>query len=79
MTNTFPANPMEPARLIDRLMDRVSASNTFIGLSIRDAVNNKVPYRQILATVKSQFGDNVDAGIALVGEDLFNDLMEFNG
>lgn len=76
--NPFPAIPFEATRLIRQIMECIDPNKSIMAYAICTAVSNKVPYRQILATIKSQGSDNPRAYIEMLGEKLWNDIKNFD-
>jgi hypothetical protein len=77
MIKSFPHNPMAIFKLMDDIMDALCYDNSLIAISIKNAYGERIPYRQIIATIKSQIGDNPKMGETLFGESLLKRIQEF--
>lgn len=74
---TFPKSPMGVFRIMRKVMDVLDHDNSIFGNSIKNAIAENVPYRQIIATIQSQCRDNPRIGIELFGTDLWAEIDSF--
>ncbi len=77
LKTSFPQSPMAIFRLMDKIMDKLMHQNSVIAFSIKTAYGDKVPYRQIISTIKSQCMDNESIAIEVFGENLWQEIKDF--
>lgn len=74
---TFPKSPMGIFRIMRKVMEALYNDNSIFGNSIKNALSENVPYRQIIATIQSQGRDNPRLAIELFGTDLWAEIESF--
>jgi len=77
MKKEFPSNPFLQFKILDKLMAKLDPQNSIIEYTIVNAINNKVPPRQIFATIASQHEDNPALITGIVGEELWAEIRDF--
>lgn len=76
LLNSRITNPLRPIRIVEEMTDNVNPNNP-LSSQLNESYSQSIPPRQILATVKNQ-NLHDPAGITiLIGEELWNEILNF--